>query len=299
MPAATDDPNPSHSPLPIATPICGRMLYHGRDVAVFFTRHQAARWRIHRHQAFQIIMLAEAARGMAFWRGPKGQLVRRPFKGAQVWIVPPGLDHAAQLDTDVAIVVLLVRERFIRRITGESLTQSSLESLEHYMQADKVVSVLGRLFLGLCQQDQKVPKEYVVDAGATLAHHLIVAHLAPRQHLRVQARGLAPSLVERAIGFLRARMVEGCDFSGLARSLNMSPGHFGRMFKLSTGCTPGDFLSNLRREKAEELLPSGRYRSVTEVAHAVGCYDHSHLNKLFRKKYDLPAGLFLRKMSGP
>ena len=299
MAAASHGPIPNIPPLPFATPICGRRLHHGRDVAVFFTLHHAARWRMHRHRGFQIILLAETARGTASWRGPKAQVVRRPFKGAQVWIVPPGLDHAVQLDTDVAIVVLLVRERFIRRITGEPLMQSSLESLEHYVQADEVVSVLARLFLGLCQQDRKVPKEYIVDAGATLAHHVIAAHLAPREHVRAQSRGLAPSLVDRAIGFLRARMVEGCDFNVLARSLNMSPGHFGRMFKLSTGCTPGDFLSNLRHEKAEELLPSGRYQSVTEVAHAVGCYDHSHLNKLFRKKYDLPAGLFLRKKAEP
>jgi len=196
-------------------------------------------------------------------------------------------------------VVLLIRERFISRITTEPLSQASLEPLSHYVHADEVVSVLGRLFLGFCQQAQMLPKEYIVDAGATLAHHVVAAHLAPREHVRSQQRGLAPSVLDRAKHQLRERMVEGCDLNALARSLHMSSGHFGRMFKLSTGCTPGDYLSNLRREKAEELLPSGRYQSVTEVAHAVGCYDHSHLNKLFRKKYDLPAGLFLRKRSEP
>ena len=290
---------PNNSTLPTAIPVCCRKLHHGRDVAVFFAIHQAARWSMHRHRVFQIILLAETARGTAFWRGPKGKLVRRPFRGAQVWIVPPGLDHGAHLDADAAIVVLLVRERFIRRITGEQLTQSSLEPLGHYVQADEVVSVLGRLFFALCQRDRKVPKEYIVDAGATLTHHVVAAHLAPREHVRNQQRGLSPTALQKAKCYFRERMVEGFDQNALARSLNMSPGHFGRMFKLSTGSTPGNYLSDLRREKAEELLPSGRYRSVTEVAHAIGCYDHSHLNKLLRKKYDLPAGVFLRKKSDP
>lgn len=299
MATPSRDPDQPGHRLPVAAPVCRRRLHHGREVGVYFTRQCAARCAMHRHKVYQITLLAENARGTAYWRGPKGKVVRRAFTGAHVWIVPPGLEHAAELLTDSALVVLLVRERFIRRITAEPMTECSLEPLEHYVQADNVVSVLSRLFFERCQHRRKGPARYIVDAGATLAHHLVAAHLAPRAHVRTQRRGLPPSVVERVKQYLREHLLTDCDLDALARSLHMSPGHLSRMFKLSTGCTPSEYLSNLRRELAEEYLTSGRYRSVTEVAHAVGCYDHSHLNKLFRKKYDLPAGLFLRKRAEP
>lgn len=287
------------APLPCAVPVCRRRLYQGRDIGVFFKLHPAARWRLHRHKGLQIVILADTARGLVTWPGPGGSLAKHRISGASVWMVPAGTPHGARLEADTAVVVLLVSARFVRRVTREPIRSVSFEPLEHYLQADEVVSVLGRLFLSYCASRARISGKYVISAGETLAHHLIAAHVTPRTQARGKRRGLAPSAMEAAEDYFNAHLTEGLDLAALARSLQMSVSHFRRLFRLTTGSSPGEHLNALRLRKAEALLASGKHRSVTEVAHAVGCYDHSHLNRLFQRKYGLPASTLLRKRPEP
>jgi len=135
----------------------------------------------------------------------------------------------------------------------------------------------------------------VVHEGATLAQHVVAAHVAPRENVRTLRRSLPPSAFAWVTQQIEHRMVEGVDFAELARAARLSRAHFTRMFKHSAGCTPEDYLNALRVEKALQFLPSGDFRSITEVAHAVGCYDHSHLGKLMRKKCELPPSAYFRR----
>jgi AraC-like DNA-binding protein len=65
----------------------------------------------------------------------------------------------------------------------------------------------------------------------------------------------------------------------LAREASLSPWHFHRLFTQAFGCTPHDFLSQLRIDCAKRLLASGSY-SVTDTCIAVG---YSSLGSFSRK----------------
>lgn len=279
----------------IAAPLNRRRFFVGADAAVCFRRQPAARFSRHRCRRLRVLLFFEDAEGVATWIGPTGTWVNQPFEGAHVWIVPANTLHAVSLDVEVAMVVLDVEPSYVREITSETLSQVSLEPMSPYLQADSVITALVATFAGYCRKQTIRGRRCVVNEGATLVHHLLAVHLAPREHVRTLQRGLAPSMFSWAKKQIEDNMIEGVSFSKIAREAGISLAHFSRMFKASAGCSPEEYLNNLRTQKAVEVLQSGECKSITDAAHAVGCYDHSHLNKLMRRKFDLPAGAFFRK----
>ena len=67
----------------------------------------------------------------------------------------------------------------------------------------------------------------------------------------------------------------------------MSPYHFTRLFKESTGQSPHQYVVEARVRKAKELLTTGKF-TISEVAHHVGFADQSHLTRHFKRVFGLP-----------
>ncbi len=74
----------------------------------------------------------------------------------------------------------------------------------------------------------------------------------------------------------------------IAENMYLSPFYISRIFKSETGDTPIRYLIDIRLEHAKEILESGNYTSIQEVAAQVGYDDAYHFSKLFKKKYDVP-----------
>jgi AraC family transcriptional regulator len=85
--------------------------------------------------------------------------------------------------------------------------------------------------------------------------------------------------------------------SGIAQAVNMSPYHFTRLFKESTGQAPYQYVVEARARKAKELLTTGRF-TISEVALRVGFADQSHLTRHFKRVFGLtPKRLLNRRWS--
>jgi len=79
----------------------------------------------------------------------------------------------------------------------------------------------------------------------------------------------------------------------LAAVVRLSPFHFARMFKQSTGVTPHQYLVRCRVMRAKELLLANRH-SVADVAAQVGFCDQSHLAGHFKRVVGLTPRVFVR-----
>lgn len=67
----------------------------------------------------------------------------------------------------------------------------------------------------------------------------------------------------------------------LASEMNMSERQFYRTLERETGMTPNHYIRECRMEIAAELLRSGEYRTVKEIAMRVGFIKVSYFSKLF------------------
>jgi len=94
--------------------------------------------------------------------------------------------------------------------------------------------------------------------------------------------GLPVYKLRRVADFIHARIDQPIHLEQLAAAVALSPFHFHREFKRSTGMTPHQYIVHVRMERAKSLL-SGSDMPLAEVAVHVGFADQSHFTATFRK----------------
>ncbi|TDR85230.1 AraC family transcriptional regulator [Enterovirga rhinocerotis] len=94
--------------------------------------------------------------------------------------------------------------------------------------------------------------------------------------------GLAPWRLRRVIDYLDARLPERVELGQLAELVGLSPSHFSRAFKASTGMAPYQWQLDARIRRAQaQLLDTDA--SLDAVAQAAGFADAVHFGRAFRK----------------
>ncbi len=136
----------------------------------------------------------------------------------------------------------------------------------------------------------------LTDVEASTLAHLLVRHLLRRYGRGPGPRGgtageLRPGDVDVVAEYTRAHLADVITLDGLAGAVSLSPYHFARSFRATTGMTPHAFVTEHRLMVARDRLLRGD-TSVTGVALSVGFSNISHFRRLFRRRYGLtPAGL--------
>ena len=102
--------------------------------------------------------------------------------------------------------------------------------------------------------------------------------------------GLAHNALRQAQDYLRANYADDISLEQLAQVVYLSPFHLSRLFREQLGLPPHTYLNQIRVNRAKSLLNTGL--SPTEVAHAVGFADQSHLTKAFKRVVGVPPGQY-------
>lgn len=100
---------------------------------------------------------------------------------------------------------------------------------------------------------------------------------------RVSAR-LTTAQIERVRSHVLEHIASSISMAELSKLVYLSPAHFARCFKLSTGLSPHEYVTRQRVALAQDLLRGSRGDlSIGQVAAAVGFCDQSHLSRHFRR----------------
>lgn len=133
--------------------------------------------------------------------------------------------------------------------------------------------------------------------AAALMAHLWRSEPGRTPEVNGHPRGLSRPRLRHLDAFMREHLAENLSLTTLAREAGLSPFHFVRVFKQTTGQTPHRYLLERRLERARELLLQ-RSRSLAEVAIATGFCDQSHLTLHFKRAFGLTPGEFRRRLGG-
>jgi AraC family transcriptional regulator len=130
--------------------------------------------------------------------------------------------------------------------------------------------------------------------GAML--QLAAALLRMREGKQAQPRTslLADWQIRRVERHMSDRLMDDVTLEDLARLVDLSPFHFARSFKNSTGETPLRHFMRRRVERAQELL-SGTSMSITDIAHACGFASSQHMATVFRRLVGATPGGYRRE----
>jgi two-component system, response regulator YesN len=94
--------------------------------------------------------------------------------------------------------------------------------------------------------------------------------------------GKSGNLVERVQAIINARYAENITVTDIGRDVFLTPTYVCLLYKQETGRTVNDYLTQVRMERAKELLRNPRNK-LYDICYAVGYADPSYFTKLFKK----------------
>lgn len=89
-------------------------------------------------------------------------------------------------------------------------------------------------------------------------------------------------IINDAKKFIEENYIMEITLEEVAHYMNFSPYYFSKLFKKQTGINFIDFLTNIRMEKAKELINIGEL-SMKEIANKVGYKDPNYFSRVFKK----------------
>jgi AraC family transcriptional regulator len=126
-----------------------------------------------------------------------------------------------------------------------------------------------------------------------MAVHLIRNATAPRCTARRTDGALPRKKLRAVIEYVEEHLDAGLTLEQIAAVAHLSPYHFARQFKASTGLPPHQYVIARRVERAQQLLREGDL-SLAEVAAGAGFSDQSQFSQSFKRLVGVTPGQFRR-----
>jgi AraC family transcriptional regulator len=130
----------------------------------------------------------------------------------------------------------------------------------------------------------KIFREAVIadDISGAAIHNLSLAILGRLLFTEDTARTPKPLWVGKLEEILRSGYAEKFSLDELSRELSIHPVHLSRSFSRYFNCTLGEYVRNVRVERALAFMPD-KNLSLTEIASDCGFADQSHFFRAFKR----------------
>ncbi len=115
-----------------------------------------------------------------------------------------------------------------------------------------------------------------------LAAHLLRHYCVRKYTVGNYSGGLPKSKLRQVTDYINDNLDQDLRLDDLAAIAQMSPYHFTRLFKQSTGLTPRQYVIRCRIEAAKRLLARWEL-SITQISQRLGFASHSQITTIFRK----------------
>ncbi len=213
------------------------------------------------------------------WLG--GEAGRRHFSAGQMAIFAPGMDHGASSSGVLALVSIYLKPSLMAHVAGEP-DPARIEILPQVGLEDATLRLLALALEAELQSGLPPDRLFGESMGLALAARLLSRYAVKPAVEHPYRGGMPKYLLRQAIDYMKSNLGADLRLLELAENVKMSPWHFCRAFKQSTGLPPHQFLMRERIEAAKRLLKQP-HRSVVEIAVRLGFADQSHFITVFRR----------------
>jgi AraC family transcriptional regulator len=180
--------------------------------------------------------------------------------------------------------------------TAESLEvyPDRVELIEQQRQTDATLSHIALALRAAVRTGRLGERIYGESLATALAVHLLRDYAGATVETRDPRGRLSREQLMRAVDYIEAQLHEDLTVAAIAHAIHISPYHFSRLFKRTTGQAPYQYVIGARAKRAKSLLQSGRF-SIKEVAYEVGFADQSHLTYYVKKFYGVTPKALLKR----
>jgi AraC family transcriptional regulator len=186
------------------------------------------------------------------------------------------------------VLFLALDPVFVSRVAeGLELDADRIELIEKRGGIDPTLQYIAMALQAGVETGDALDRMYGEGLSTALAAHLLREYSAAAIRPKKRHGGLPRAKLVRAVEYIQDQLDADLTVSGIAQAVGMSPDHFAKLFKESTGQSPYRYVVEARVRKAKELLSTGKF-TISEAAHLVGFVDQSHLTRHFRRVFGLP-----------
>ena len=186
------------------------------------------------------------------------------------------------LTTDES-VFFIIEPDFLSRIARETecLNPEQIELKPILCDRDSNIEYIARSFLNEMQNDGIGGRLYSETLATQLGIHLLREYCTFPIKLKQYSGGLSQQKLQTSIDYIQANLEAKIKLDDLAKITQISPYHFSRLFKQSTGITPYQYVLKQRIELGKQLLR--KELPIAEIAIMCGFASQSSFTTAFRK----------------
>jgi AraC family transcriptional regulator len=262
------------SPLQISDPT----LWQG----IFLAHHRQPAWEMPENQLSQHILSVNIGVVSKVERVIDGRLQRERFLVGNTAIYPAQVDYTLRWEHDVEFILLGIDPTLLTQ-TASELGQSTVELMPLLDTRDPLIHSMALALKAELDASQVGGRMYADAIAHTLSLHLLRNYSVHKDALNVPTvHGLPKHKLHQVTDYIHEYLNHDLTLTEMASIVQMSPFHFARLFKQSTGLAPHQFVIRCRVERAKELLMQGE-RAIADIAVEVGFANQSHLTRHFKR----------------
>lgn len=219
-------------------------------------------------------------------------------KGApgMICLMPQGQDSEWHINGDIDFVHLYFSDDILRHYATTTL-QTDVRYIELkdllYQQDNK----LKRLFIDyvkLAGKETLSSPLFAEEAMHKVLHHLLTQHNGFALAERKIQGGLSTLDMNLSRDLIEQNLNQKLTIAMLSKEVNLSPFHFARMFKISFGESPANFITRRRVTLVKSLLDTDIPLAAISVD--AGFSQQSHMTNSFRKQIGLTPAIYRKRL---
>ncbi len=247
--------------------------------------HQQPKFEIaeHQHTMHTIAYGLGAMDDIAGDRWLEGKRQKERRQSGDIAIIPAGIHHRCNWQTSVQFGILAIEPELLQQVGQDWVNRDRIELIPRFMnQSDPLIQ---GIFSTLSSEivTGGIGGQLLVDSLKTaLAIHLLRNYCTTTPKLSSRSNGLSKTQLTRVTDYIQANLHQNLTLADLSTIAIISPYHFLRLFKQSTGLTPHQYILQSRIEQAQHLLLFSD-RTISDIAIGLGFCDQSHLTRCFKR----------------
>ena len=247
-----------------------------------------------RQDAYMIIFELHDMKGLEYWQ--EGRHVRTlNVRAGETVIHDLRRDPAVLVDRPGHTIQWFLPQTALNALADEA-NVPRIQELRHEPGVGVADAIIGHMNIAMLQAlraGEQVSRLFVDHMNLAFAAHMAQAYGGMQPKTPVSKGGLTPWQQRYAKDMLLADLTGATSLASIAAGCGLSPSHFARAFRKSTGMPPHAWLNKARVERAKILLRQ-RSPSLTAIALQCGFVDQSHFTRVFARHVGLTPGAWRR-----